>query len=64
MKPFITILQEALGVGLVLIVIYWLVNRLLLKYNIWIKLMVSGMLFHIIFEYTGINRWYVSNYNT
>jgi len=64
MKPFITILQEALGVGLVLIVIYWLVNRLLLKYNIWIKLMVSGMLFHIIFEYTGINRWYVSNYYT
>uniref|UniRef100_A0A6C0M071 Uncharacterized protein n=1 Tax=viral metagenome TaxID=1070528 RepID=A0A6C0M071_9ZZZZ len=64
MKPFITILQEALAVGLVLIVIYWLVNRLLLKYNIWIKLMVSGMLFHIIFEYTGINRWYVSNYYT
>jgi hypothetical protein len=27
-----------------------------------VTLLLSGMLFHIICEYTGVNKWYVDNY--
>lgn len=64
-KSILKILFEALIVGLLLIVVYNPINYLLNNYNYNnnIILLVSGGIFHIICEYTGINIWYVNDYN-
>lgn len=68
-KEIKTVIIEALVVGSLLIGIVKLVNDYLLKYipnitgNKNIELLfVSGFLFHIICEYTGINMWYSKEY--
>ena len=32
------------------------------NYIMEVNLFLAGFLFHIVFEYTGINKWYVDNY--
>jgi hypothetical protein len=32
------------------------------KYVMEITLFLSGLLFHVLFEYTGLNKYYVDNY--
>ncbi len=80
MKPFSTILKEAVFVGVLLIIIVYIVGWGMTSFgypkgNIdpscsnWNKsyfmevcLLLSGMIFHIGCEYTGLNKWYVDNY--
>jgi hypothetical protein len=69
MKSFNTVLFESIFVGALLVVLYTLVEYItknLLKFtNIpsFVLLFLSGALFHLICEYTGINVWYVREYN-
>jgi hypothetical protein len=67
-KPFSIILMEAVVVGILLIIVYNIVNVILRLYKLGDKmgllvLFVSGFIFHILCEITGINLWYVKDYN-
>jgi hypothetical protein len=69
MKSFNTVLFESIFVGALLVVLYTLVEyiakNILNVTNIpsFALLFLSGALFHLICEYTGINVWYVREYN-
>lgn len=63
MKDIKLVLIEAIIVGLFLVVLYFIIDKVLPKQNMYIKLFVSGLLFHIIFEYTGLNVYYVKEYS-
>ena len=54
------ILVEMLIVGLVLIPMYWVSEKLVGSYGKWVTVAVSGALFHGIFEVTGLNAAYVA----
>jgi hypothetical protein len=62
-KDILRILFEALIVGLLLILVYNPINYILKGYDNNLILFISGSIFHIICEYTGINLWYVEDYN-
>ena len=62
-KDILRILFEALIVGLLLILVYNPINYILKDYDNNLILFISGSIFHIICEYTGINLWYVEDYN-
>lgn len=70
MKTVYEILGEAGFVGAFLVIFYFLVNWVRLKLKIscpeeiclYLELIITGALFHIIFEYTGVNKWYSLNY--
>ena len=68
-KEIKTVIFEATVVGILLIIIFKLVNYYLFDYipNITVSknielLFISGFLFHIICEYTGVNIWYSKEY--
>lgn len=68
-KSFITVLTEASVVGLGLIVLVYLVSYIknyipnITGYKDQIEfLFIVGVLFHLIFEYTGLNLWYAKEY--
>jgi hypothetical protein len=54
------ILVEMLIVGLVLIPMYWVAEKLVGSYGKWVTVAVAGALFHGIFEVTGLNAAYVA----
>ena len=62
-KKISRILIEAVIVGLLLVVVYNPIKYILNDWNNNILLLVSGAIFHIICEYTGVNIWYVKDYN-
>lgn len=62
-KSIFRILLEALIVGIGLIIMYNPLKYMLNDINHNIILFISGALFHIICEYTGVNIWYVKDYN-
>jgi hypothetical protein len=62
-KGVFRILIEAFVVGLLLIIVYNPFKYIFKDINYNIILFISGAIFHIIFEYTGINIWYVKDYN-
>ena len=51
------VLAEALIVGIGLVVVYWAVEKL--GYSKWVTLFVSGVVFHLLAEVTGVNAAYV-----
>lgn len=62
MKSNLTIFGEAIFVG-VFVILFYIIQRIVLKNkNIYIELFITGMIFHIIFEYTGLNAWYSLDY--
>lgn len=67
-KSFQTVLIEAVVVGVLLIGVYIPVSYATdyfyknFQYKIFVDLFVSGALFHLICEYTGVNLWYAQNY--
>jgi hypothetical protein len=65
-KGFIKMLSEGIVVGIVLVVMFMFVRWILPSAFIFDMtipaVFISGALFHIIFEYTGINQWYAVDY--
>jgi hypothetical protein len=68
-KPVFTVIIEAIVVGAGLIAFVYFVETYLSKYLPDIiqnkkvqNIFISGFLFHIIFEYSGINLWYAKDY--
>jgi len=67
-KPFSVVLVEAIVVGILLVFVYNIVDLVLGIYKLEDKiglyiLFFSGFIFHILCEITGINLWYVNDYN-
>jgi hypothetical protein len=50
-------LLEAILVGLLLIPVYWIVEKA--RFSKWVTLFLAGAVFHILAELSGINRAYV-----
>ena len=59
MKPPRTLALEAFVVGIMLAFLYFILARLAPPL---VAVFLSGALFHLICEYTGINAWYARNY--
>ena len=53
------VLIEAVIVGLVLLPIYWVAEKVLGSYGKWVTLFVAGAAFHLLFEVMGLNAYYV-----
>lgn len=53
------VLLEALLVGLALLPIVWVVEKLLPAQSKWVRLFLAGVLFHLVAEVSGVNRAYV-----
>jgi hypothetical protein len=69
-KSVWTVFFEAFIVGVILVIIYNFIKYFGYKYipnfsgnkvNIEI-ILVSGIVFHLLFEYTGLNIWYSKKY--
>ena len=50
---------EAFVVGILLAILYFFLSRLAPPL---VAVFLSGALFHLICEYTGVNAWYARNY--
>jgi hypothetical protein len=50
---------EALIVGLVLVPIYWVAEKIIGGYGKWVTIFVAGAAFHLLFEVLGLNKAYV-----
>lgn len=53
------VLFEAILVGLFLIPMVWVVEKILPAQGKWVKIFVAGALFHLTAEFTGINKAYI-----
>ncbi len=62
MKSVTEVIIEAIFVGLILILLFKVIDMINDKTNLYFKMFLSGFLFHIIFEYTGINMKYCVDY--
>jgi hypothetical protein len=61
---FMNVLIEAIIVGLVLLPIYWVAEKVLGSYGKWVTLFVAGAAFHLLFEVAGLNAYYVKTKRT
>lgn len=66
-KDVSLVLFEAVVVGVGLILIYELVKQIIKQTGMkeqsnLVILFVSGALFHLVCEYTGVNQWYSEKY--
>jgi len=59
MKPVTTVLIEALIVGLLLAALYALVS---MHTKPMTAVFISGAVFHLVCEVTGVNKWYAQTY--
>ena len=58
MRTVSTVMFEALVIGIMNATLFWSLKQL--NFNIspqWL-LVIAGALIHIVFEYTGTNRWW------
>ena len=55
------VLIEAAVVGLVLIPIYWVVEKILGGQGKWVVIFSAGAVFHLLFEVLGLNKAYVQS---
>lgn len=53
------VLFEALLVGLALIPVFWVAEKVVGGYGKWVVVFVAGALFHLAAEFSGINKAYV-----
>lgn len=69
-KSVWNVLPEAFIVGIILALVFIFIKYLFTRYipnfkgdqmNI-VLVLISGSVFHILFEYTGINLWYSKKY--
>ena len=59
MKPLSTLFAEALVVGILLALLYVGVSQYFKPLQ---AVFLSGALFHLVCEFTGVNAWYAKNY--
>ena len=59
MKPILTLLIEALVVGILLVGVYYIISK---YYKPIPAVFLSGAMFHLLCEASGINRWYAKTY--
>jgi hypothetical protein len=59
MKSPKTLALEAFVVGLLLAILFFIVSRFASTLP---AVFISGALFHVICEYTGVNAWYARTY--
>ncbi len=57
-RPVTTILMEALVIGIMNATLIFGINQLKLNIETSILHLLTGALIHIIFEYTGGNKWW------
>jgi hypothetical protein len=64
-KPFVQLIIESIVVGQLLLSVHYVTKNMLFPdiHNPMIILFLSGFFFHLLCEITGINLWYVKNYN-
>ena len=66
MKSFAVVSFEAIIVGIILLgLVYGLryaSSALDLKVDDFVIIFISGVVFHLVFEYTGLNKKYVDSY--
>lgn len=63
-KPVSTVVIESIVVGALLVCFYMVVSNINHGEGmLLINLFISGAIFHLAFEYTGLNLWYVREYN-
>lgn len=53
------VLLEATFVGLFLLPVFWVSERLFRGYGKWVVVFAAGALFHLVAEVTGVNKAYV-----
>ena len=53
------VLLEALLVGLALLPAFWISEKVAGAYGKWVVVFVSGALFHLVAEFSGVNKSYV-----
>lgn len=58
MRPASTVLVEALIIGIMNAVLIYGIVKLNIKLDTPVLHLLAGALIHIIFEYTGGNRWW------
>ena len=59
-KPWVTVLIEAAVVGVLLCLLYVLVS-IKIK-NVYACVFISGAMFHVLCEFSGLNAWYAREY--
>jgi hypothetical protein len=57
-RPITTVLAEAIIIGIMNATLIFGINKLNLKLDTPILHLIAGALIHIIFEYTGGNKWW------
>lgn len=56
------VLVEAICVGLGLVLLTFIMSLILPeKINMWVAVFITGVVFHLVCEVTGINLWYKKN---
>lgn len=55
------VLVEAVVIGLVLIPIYWAVEKVVGGQGKWVVIFTAGAAFHLLFEVTGLNKAYAQS---
>ena len=71
--PSVTkVFSESIVVGIIFVLLFLAIHSIDMELNVKSSMshsgmlrqaFIAGMLGHIIFEYTGINKWYVKQYN-
>ena len=59
MKPPRTLALEAFVVGILLAILFFIVSKFAPTL---VAVFISGALFHVICEYSGVNAWYARTY--
>lgn len=66
MKVTQKLIIEALVVGLSLMVLWYVMNMVdqnIWKKNMLVSMFITGTVFHLIAEFSGVNKWYCRNGN-
>ena len=58
------VLLEAVLVGLILLPLHWVAEKVVGSYGKWVTLFVAGASFHLLFEVTGLNAYYAKTKRT
>ena len=57
-RPLQIVLTEAIVIGIMNMILFYLLQMLKIGVPYHILLMICGALIHLIFEYTGGNQWW------